>query len=123
MSQVQHFRLEDMVGGWFVGAFQPTAHHSSAAEVAVKHYRRGETEARHEHRIATEVTLLVSGRALMCGRELEAGDILVLPPFTATGFTALIDCTTVAVKTPSVSGDKHLVPEDEEQPTPGGDPR
>ena len=103
------FRLDDMVGGWFVGAFTPTALHSDAAEVAVKHYAAGTVEAAHEHRIATEVTLLLSGRARMCDREVVAGDILVLPPGTVTGFEALEDCTTVVVKTPSVLGDKYEV--------------
>lgn len=121
MSGPEHHRLEDMVGGWFVGAFAPTAHHSTAAEVAVKQYRAGDTEARHEHRIATEVTLVVSGRARMCGRDLGPGDILVLPPGTATGFAALTDCVTVAVKTPSVLGDKHLVDDPDTTSSTGGE--
>ena len=103
------YRLDDMVGGWFVGAFSPAVLHSDAAEVAVKHYSAGAVEAAHEHRIATEVTLLLTGRAKMCGREIVAGDILVLPPGTVTGFEALEDCTTVVVKTPSVLGDKYVV--------------
>lgn len=104
---VEHHRLEDMVGGWFVGAFSPAALRTEAAEVAVKTYPAGSVEDSHEHRIATEVTLLLHGRALMCGRELVAGDVLVLPPGTATAFVALEDSTTVVVKTPSVLGDKH----------------
>lgn len=106
-AAVAHHRLEDMVGGWFVGAFAPSALRTDAAEVAVKTYAAGTVEDSHEHRIATEVTLLLHGRALMCGRELVAGDVLVLPPGTATAFAALEDCTTVVVKTPSVLGDKH----------------
>lgn len=108
---VEHHRLEDMVGGWFVGAFSPAALRTDAAEVSVKRYSAGDTEDSHEHRIATEVTLLLHGRALMCGREVVAGDILVLPPGTPTAFAALEDCTTVVVKTPSVLGDKHSAPD------------
>lgn len=103
------YRLEDMVGGWFVGAFTPAALPCDSAEVAVKHYVAGFVEGAHEHRIATEVTLLLTGRARMCGREIVAGDILVLPPGTISGFQALEDCTTVVVKTPSVLGDKYVV--------------
>ena len=109
---VRWYRLEDMVGGWFVGAFSPSAMHSADAEVAVQRFAAGQVEAVHEHRVATEVTLILQGRARMCGRELVMGDIAVLPPGTATGFHALEDTTTVAVKTPSVPGDKYLtVPE------------
>ena len=108
---VSAYKLSDMVGGWFVGAFAPTALQCDEAEVAVKHYRAGDVEDCHEHRIATEVTLIVSGRAHMCGRIVSSGDILVLAPGAATGFTAITDTVTVAVKTPSVKGDKYLVAE------------
>lgn len=107
--EVTAHRLADMTGGWFVGNFTPAALHCESTEVAVKHYRAGDTEDSHEHRIATEVTLIVSGSARMCGRTVRAGDILVLPPGTATGFVAIEDTTTVAVKAPSVIGDRYLV--------------
>ena len=35
-------RLDDMVRGWFVGNFEPTAYRTDGAEVAVKHYAAGE---------------------------------------------------------------------------------
>jgi mannose-6-phosphate isomerase-like protein (cupin superfamily) len=107
-------RLDKMVGGWFVGAFEPTALHLDAAEVAVKHYRAGETEAVHVHRLATEVTLVLSGRARMCGREVGPGEILVLPPGVASGFHAITEVTTVVVKTPSAPGDKHVLASEQE---------
>lgn len=100
-------RLEEMTGGWFVGAFSPTLAHVGAAEVAVQHFSAGQVEPEHHHRVATEITVLVSGRAVMCGRELVAGDILVLPPGTATAFEAVEDCVTTVVKVPSVPGDKY----------------
>lgn len=104
------YRLQDMTRGWFVGDFSPAALRCAGAEVAVQRFAAGEVEAPHEHRIATEVTLLLEGTARMCGRTLTAGEILVLPPGTVTGFEALTDCTTVVVKTPSVLGDKHPAP-------------
>jgi quercetin dioxygenase-like cupin family protein len=103
------YQLSDMVGGWFVGAFAPTALHNDGTEVAVQRFAAGTAEAPHQHRVATEVTLLLSGRARMCGRTLEAGEILVLPPGTVSGFEAVTDCVTVVVKTPSVPGDKYSV--------------
>ncbi len=114
--EVTAYQLTDMVGGWFVGDFTPAALRCEAAEVAVKHYKAGDAEDSHEHRVATEVTLIVSGSARMCGRTLVAGDILVLPPGTATGFVAVEDTTTVAVKTPSVIGDRYLVADPETAP-------
>ncbi|HEU5006859.1 MAG TPA: hypothetical protein VFT67_07805 [Jatrophihabitantaceae bacterium] len=109
----QTYRLDDMVGGWFVGAFEPAALHCDAAEFGVKRYRAGDVEAAHYHREGTEVTLILDGRARMCGREVSSGDILVLEPGTVTGFRAITDVTTVVVKTPSVPGDKYLVSDEE----------
>jgi hypothetical protein len=104
--------LDEMVRGWFVGDFEPTAHRSSEVEVAIKHYTAGDAEARHVHKIATELTAVVSGSVRMDGRELHAGDILKLDPGEPCDFLALTDATVVAVKLPAVAGDKYLVEED-----------
>ena len=110
-------RLEDMVGGWFVGAFEPTLLQSDDVEVAVKRYPAGATEAAHVHLLAVELTLILDGRARMAGRELVAGDILVLPAGTPTSFEALEACTTVVVKSPSVPGDKYPAEEGQGGPS------
>ena len=102
-------RLEAMTKGWFVGDFVPAALRSSACEVAIKHYAAGDAEAAHVHRIATEITAIVSGRVRMCGDEWTAGDILTIEPGEATDFLALTDTVTVVVKLPSVPNDKHFV--------------
>ena len=101
--------LERMVRGWFVGPFEPTALHTRDAEVAVKSYRPGESEARHVHKVATEVTVVLSGTVRMNDCELRAGANVVLEPGEATDFVAVTEATVVAVKTPAVEGDKYLV--------------
>lgn len=105
MSDV--FRLADMTKGWFVGDFEPAALRTAAAEVAVKTYAAGTREARHVHKVAPEVTLILSGRVRMNGQEYGDGDIVRIPPGEATDFEALTDVTTVVVKVPSVAGDKY----------------
>lgn len=101
------FRLEDMTKGWFVGDFVPVALPSTAAEVAVKTYPAGAREARHRHDVATEATLILSGRARMNDAVHEAGSIVVIEPGEAADFEALTAVVTVVVKTPSVAGDKY----------------
>jgi hypothetical protein len=59
------------------------------------------------HRIATELTLIASGRVTMNGRTFVAGDIIILEPGEPADFAALEATTTVVVKMPSVSGDKY----------------
>jgi hypothetical protein len=101
--------LQDMVGGWIVGNFEPTCLKTTACEVACKHYEAGAAETAHVHRIATELTLIAAGRVTMNGRTYGAGDIIVLEPGEATDFQALEKTTTVVVKMPSVMGDKYAV--------------
>jgi mannose-6-phosphate isomerase-like protein (cupin superfamily) len=106
---MKHHRLDEMVRGWFVGDFEPTAYRTSDVEIAIKHYAAGDAEERHVHKVATELTAVVSGRVRMDGRELAPGEILELAPGDPCDFLALTDATVVAVKLPAVPGDKYLV--------------
>jgi len=101
--------LNEMVGGWIVGNFEPSCLKTTACEVACKHYEAGAEELAHVHRIATEVTLIAAGRVSMNGRTFSAGDIILLEPGEATDFQALEKTTTVVVKLPSVMSDKYPV--------------
>jgi mannose-6-phosphate isomerase-like protein (cupin superfamily) len=99
-------RLDDMTKGWFVGDFTPTLYRSRDVEVAVKRYSAGDNEGCHVHRVATEITVIVSGEVTMNGRILKGGDIVVLEPGESTDFVALTDAVTTVVKLPCVAGDK-----------------
>lgn len=105
---MKHARLEDMVKGWFVGSFSPSAYQTQACEVAVKHYAAGDRESAHYHKVATEITLVISGQVRMVGREWGAGDIVVLSPGEVTDFEAITDTINVVVKTPGSLHDKFL---------------
>jgi mannose-6-phosphate isomerase-like protein (cupin superfamily) len=104
---LQRYRLDNFTKGWFVGNFSPTILPSDAVEVAVKHYRAGEAEGAHYHKVATELTLIVSGRARMSGEEVGPGEIIKMEPGQATDFVPLTEVTTVVVKLPCVKGDKY----------------
>ncbi len=106
---VRSAKLDDMKGGWFVGSFLPTLFNTTDVEVAVKRYRAGDREAAHYHRIATEITVVVSGEVEMAGGTWKAGDIIVLEPGDATDFRALADSINVVVKLPGATNDKYLV--------------
>jgi mannose-6-phosphate isomerase-like protein (cupin superfamily) len=101
------YKLDDFTKGWFVGNFSPTILKTDAVEVAVKHYRAGEAESAHYHKVATELTLIVSGRVRMSGEEVGPGEIIKIEPGQATDFVPLTDTTTVVVKLPCISGDKY----------------
>lgn len=101
-------KLPDMVRGWFIGDFSPTVLATQAVEVAVKSYVAGSKEKRHYHKVATEVTLILSGRVRMNDIEYHTGDIVVVAPMESTDFEVLADTTTVVVKVPGAPDDKYL---------------
>ncbi|MRX09503.1 hypothetical protein GJ697_16815 [Pseudoduganella sp. FT25W] len=105
---MQVFKQDDMIRGWFVGDFTPTALATQAAEVGVKSYAAGMSEARHYHKIATEITMIQSGRVTMNGVEYRTGDIIVIAPNESTDFNVLEDTVTVVVKVPGAINDKYL---------------
>lgn len=101
--------LGEMIKGWFVGDFSPTAYKTDACEVGVKRYSAGDHEAAHYHKIATEITVVLEGQVRMMGRIWNAGDIIVLEPGEVTDFEALTDAVNVVVKVPGVLDDKFVV--------------
>ena len=105
---LQRYNLDAFTKGWFVGNFSPTLLTTDAVEVAVKRYKAGETEKAHFHKVATELTLVVSGRVRMCGEEVGPGEIIKIEPGQAADFVPLTDVTTVVVKVPCARGDKYM---------------
>ena len=104
-------KLADMVKGWFIGNFEPTLYRTNDVEVAVKEYSAGAYESKHYHKVATEITVIQSGRVKMFDRIFVSGDIVIVEPNDATDFEALEDTVTVVVKIPGANNDKYLVEE------------
>jgi hypothetical protein len=104
---LEQFKLDEMVRGWFVGNFTPSAAATRDVEVGIKTYKAGDLEAAHFHKVATEVTVILDGTAEICGRRFTSGDIVKLLPGEVTGFKAITDVTTIVVKLPSLVGDKY----------------
>lgn len=104
-------QLSEMVKGWFVGNFEPTLYRTNDVEVAVKSYRAGEYEGAHYHKIATELTVIISGSVRMNNVVYSQGDIIVMEPGDVTDFEALTDAVNVVVKVPGANHDKFIVEE------------
>ena len=102
-------QLDDMIKGWFIGNFTPTLYRTNDVEVAVKRYRAGECEGAHYHKLATEFTVIISGKVRMNGIEYTQGDIVVMEPGDITDFEALTDTVNVVVKIPGANHDKYVV--------------
>jgi quercetin dioxygenase-like cupin family protein len=100
---------KDMIGGWFVGDFEPTAYKTKDFEVSYKTHPKGEIWDNHYHKVATEINYLIRGKMNLSGTTLEEGDIFVLHPGEVAVPEFLTDCELVVVKTPSIKGDKYIV--------------
>lgn len=96
-------RLEDMVGGWFVGNFEPTAYKSENFEVSFKLHPKGQVWDIHYHTNVTEINLLIRGKMILQGMTLIPGDIFTLEPYEIADPEFLEDTEIVCVKTPSLN--------------------
>lgn len=102
-------KLNDMTRGWFIGNFVPSLCQTNDVEVAVKTYQKGDREERHHHRIATEYTVIASGRVCMNNVKYSTGDIIVIEPYESTDFECLEDNTiNVVIKLPGAQNDKYI---------------
>ena len=78
--------LDKMIGGWFIGNFEPSLFKTNDFEVAVKRYNKGDYESHHYHKIATEYTVIINGRVKMNGIEYGTGIIITMEPNELTYF-------------------------------------
>ncbi len=100
--------LKDFIKGWFVGNFNPSLIKTNDVEVAVKRYAAGDHEGSHYHKIATEITVIVSGTVEMNGVTYQTDDIIVIEPNDKTDFKCLTDVVTVVIKYPGANNDKYI---------------
>lgn len=100
--------IQQMTRGWIIGPFTPAVVQTDQLEVAVKHYSAGDYEAAHYHKIATEITMIISGRVKMSAGDFISGDIITIPPGEVTDFFAAEDTITLVVKLPAVREDKYI---------------
>jgi quercetin dioxygenase-like cupin family protein len=103
------YKLDDFTKGWVVGDFEPSIIKTGYVEVGVKTYKSGDYEPKHYHQVATEITIIGSGKVRMNGIEYKSGDIIVIEQNDITDFEVLEDTVTTVIKLPSASGDKYLV--------------
>lgn len=102
------YKLESFTKGWIIGDFIPNIIETNAFEFAIKEYREGDKEDKHFHKIAKEITVVVSGKIKMNDCVLEKGDIILIQPGEEFKFEALEDCITAVIKTPSAKNDKFI---------------
>ena len=106
---MKKYHLKNFTRGWIVGDFEPAILKTKGFEFMVRDYVKGEKEARHVHKVADEISVVVSGVFKINGVILHKGDIIHLEPNVSADFECLEDGTIAVIKMPSVKGDKYLV--------------
>jgi hypothetical protein len=102
------YLLNSFIGGWVVGNFNPSLFKSPSMEVGVKKFMLGDRELSHKQLIATEITVINSGRVRIGQEIFIEGDVVVIPPGEYADFEALSDGSLTCIKFPSVPSDKVL---------------
>ena len=102
-------KIEEMVGGWFIGDFEPSVLKTKDFEVCYKFHHAGEIWDNHYHKVATEINYLIRGKMNLSGIELNQGDIFTIYPDKVAIPEFLTDCELIVVKTPSIKEDKYIV--------------
>jgi quercetin dioxygenase-like cupin family protein len=105
-------RLENSIGGWYVGNFENAAYKTKGAELSFKTHKKGEIWDWHYHEHLDEINLIVSGRMIIQGKKLVAGDIFILEPTEIADPEFLEDCQIVCLKLPNITNDKIVVKRD-----------
>jgi hypothetical protein len=103
------YRIEDFFKGWFVGDFENSVLRTSNFELALAERKRGQVDAQHFHKVATEWTVIISGAVRVHGRLFTEGDIFRIDPGEVSDPEILEDSRMIILKVPSVPGDKYII--------------
>lgn len=95
--------INDMIGGWFIGNFEPTAYKTKDFEVSYKLHPKGQEWDIHYHTDVTEINYVIRGKMILQGKTLKTGDIFTLEPYEIADPNFIEDTEIICVKTPSTN--------------------
>ena len=58
--------IKNFKNGWFIGDFSPSLFNTKEFEIAVKYYKKGDSEPKHYHKRITEYNLITKGKIKIC---------------------------------------------------------
>ena len=107
---MKKFQLKDAGDrGWFVGDFDRAVVRTKDFEVCWRGNPAGAKDTSHLHKIITELQLITRGRMIINGVEFGPGEIYVSEPGEEYRAEYIEDTEVVAIKFPSVPGDKYYI--------------
>lgn len=106
---MKKYILSDFFKGWFVGNFEPSIIKTNDVEIGIKKYKAGDYEKAHFHKIATEITVIISGEVIMNNSHYYENDIILIEPNDSTDFICVTDVITAVIKYPGANNDKYEI--------------
>ena len=106
---MKKYSVDDFKGGWFIGDFEPTLLKTKDFEISVRHYNADDEEDKHVHKLADEYTVVLLGNVEMNDVIYTSKDIIFIEKGEIVKFKALTNAITIAVKIPSIIGDKYII--------------
>jgi mannose-6-phosphate isomerase-like protein (cupin superfamily) len=106
---MKFYRIEN-VGqrGWFIGDYPEAVVSSKEFEICYTSIEEGYIQS-HYHTKCREIVLITSGIAIINGREIREGDIVVIEKGEVNDIYAKTKITVVGVKVPAGGQDKVLL--------------
>lgn len=105
---MKRFKLSDFTRGWVIGDFEPSIFRTKNFEFGVKTYKKGDKEERHMHKVADELSVIISGKFRMNDKTYKKNDIVWIKPGEVVYFECLEDGANAIIKIPSVKDDKYI---------------
>jgi quercetin dioxygenase-like cupin family protein len=98
-----------MIGGWFIGNFEPSVHKTDLFEVCYKVHKKNEEWPIHYHKDSIEFNYLIRGSMIIQGNKLKSGDIFIIGKGEVSDAIFLEKCEIIVVKVPSIPDDKYIM--------------
>ena len=93
-------------GGWFIGNFDSAIVNSTNVDVCYQTTKKGYTDP-HYHTKCTEILLVTKGKAIINGKKIKKGDIVVINQGEINDLLVITKkFTAVGVKLPAGGNDK-----------------
>lgn len=103
--------VDQFKGGWFVGAFTPTAYNTTAVEVSYKTHYKDEIWPAHYHLLSDEINYLIQGEMEINGELLSAPCVFIIYKGETAAPKFFTDVKVIVVKIPGILNDKYEVKE------------
>jgi len=107
---VEVFKLENFVNGWFIGDFEPSVLKNSGVELAVMNKKKGVgVNDFHYHENCIEINVLIKGKMKVNNKFIQENEIFIFNPNVPSVYEYLEDCTFVVFKNKPSNKDKVIM--------------